>query len=113
MIKTYEQPYVQVISHFCKHGFKNQVSKLKVIDCKPVLTLGFGIKPSGRLPELQQCVEEQLAKRRKDNVFWKSISDVGKSKETSLPALTTTPVMVGPDGSAVVDGGGSKGELQR
>ena len=31
---------------------------------------------------------------------------MGKYKETSLPALTTTPVMIELDGNAAVDGGG-------
>ena len=85
----------------------------------PILPLALPImRPSmARLRAHQtcrtQCIEEQLATGRRDNVFWKRMSGVGKSKETSLSALTTAPVMVGPGGSAVVDGGGSKGELRR
>ena len=94
MMKTYEEPYAQAISHFRKHGFKNQVSRLKVIDCKAILTLGFGMKPSGRLPELQQCIEERLAEGRSDDAFWKSMSGVGDSGGTALPASTAPQLIV-------------------
>ena len=53
---SYDLPYTQAISHFCKHGIENQTSKMKVIDCKAVLTLGFGIKATGKLGELLQRV---------------------------------------------------------
>jgi len=75
-------PPASLLSRF----IENQTSKMKVIDCKAVLTLGFGIKPTGKLSELRQCVSEQLAKGRSDHAFWRSM-------------LSPPPVAIGSCGS--------------
>ena len=49
--------------------------------CKAILTLGFGLKPSGKmkLANLQQCVKDQFAKGRSNHAFWRSMATEGES----------------------------------
>ena len=52
----------------------------------------------------QQCVEEQVAKGRSDNAFWKSMSGVGDSGGTALPASTAPQLIVVSDQSKAAVG---------
>ena len=86
---------------------------MKVIDCKAVLTLGFGIKATGKLSELRQCVSEQLAKGRSDHAFWRSMAAEGGGEaepvggETNPPPALHPPLALSPPPVAI----GSRGSL--
>ena len=104
---SYDIPYAQAISHFRKHGIENQTSKMKVIDCKAVLTLGFGIKPIGKLVELRQRVAEELAKGRSDHAFWRSMAAEEGCEgephggETNPPPALNSPPELSPPPAAI------------
>ena len=67
--KSLEEPFEKAISHFSKHGLENQTAKLKVIECNDVLTLGFGVKASGRVIDLRKRVVDEISKGRSDCMF--------------------------------------------
>ena len=107
ILQSYNQPYAQAISQFCKHGIENQTSTLKVLECKALLTLGFGIKATGKLSELRQRVAEQLAKGRSDDAFWRSMAAGGREEgepgggETNPPPALHPPPASSPPPLAI------------
>jgi hypothetical protein len=80
-----EEPFKKAISLFSQHGFENQTEKLKVIDCNAVLTLGFGIRMTGRVGSLRERVDEEIAKGRSDCMFWRSLA-AARQRDTGAGA---------------------------
>ena len=76
MLLAQKETYAKAISFFAKHGLENAPEKLKKDECSAVLTLGFGIKVSGKIAEMKkQLQDEEIAKGRSDAAFWKILEE--------------------------------------
>ena len=75
MLLAQKETYAKAISIFAKHGLENGPAKLKKEECSAVLTLGFGIKVSGKIAEMKKQLQEEIAKGRSDAAFWKSLEE--------------------------------------
>ena len=82
--------------------------------------MGFRLKPSGNLPQLRQCVQEQLAKGRIDHAFWRGMASAGESgvepqgqRKDPPPALSNPPASVSPPAALAPCGSAAEGKETR
>ena len=82
MLLAQKETFAKAISICAKHGLENAPAKLKKDECSAVLTLGFGIKVSGKIAEMKKQLQEEIAKGRNGAAFWKSLEEA-TSEEAS------------------------------
>jgi hypothetical protein len=75
MLLAQKETYAKAISILAKHGFENGTAELKKEECIAVLTLGFGLKVSGKIAELKKQLGEEIAEGKSGAIFWRSMRE--------------------------------------